>query len=438
MPPQIPQRKRWRFPTITIIQLVIIIAIILFLVLPEFQPYRARIITMLGLREVSEELRPYREFPRTAEFILEQITELSYYAGTIEYTYKVPCPKAIEGIQDVIEVTPSPKPNSGYPDLNDPRWETMVWHDDNFVGKTTITVKYHIRATTVQWDINHAISGRIEDIDTRLVNQYCRDEWKIDFDDDDELDAEDDIHNVGDWNYRIWPTHTIIQQVATNITGSKSNVYLCIKSIYDYLADQDLFSYLPGRMGLPQDCLETLFTKSGDCDDYSILFCALCRAVGIPAWLELGLLYDPSRTTDFAWGGHAWVRVYIPLKNSTAKGTWANIDIVNREFMFRDCYRFTEWVDNGKDEALNDYYTKFVYIKQAAQPIGAEPKLVTSYDTEKFTKTGSVKLYDETEGYLDTQTELLPDFDIFITVIAICIATCVAIISLRWKKEWNS
>ena len=47
----------------------------------------------------------------------------------------------------------------------------------------------------------------------------------------------------------------------------------------------------------------------GDCDDQAMLFCSLARASGVPAWLQLGALYDKGQDE---WFGHGWVQAYVP------------------------------------------------------------------------------------------------------------------------------
>jgi len=58
--------------------------------------------------------------------------------------------------------------------------------------------------------------------------------------------------------------------------------------------------------GLPS-ALAVLETRQGDCNEHSMLFTALARSAGIPARLELGLVYQAGRLYYHAWPA-AWVR----------------------------------------------------------------------------------------------------------------------------------
>jgi transglutaminase-like putative cysteine protease len=62
--------------------------------------------------------------------------------------------------------------------------------------------------------------------------------------------------------------------------------------------------------------LGTLRRGYGVCEDYSLLYTALCRAVGIPARLVNGFRFDPAKLgkgeNDLEQFGHAWVEVNLP------------------------------------------------------------------------------------------------------------------------------
>lgn len=65
-------------------------------------------------------------------------------------------------------------------------------------------------------------------------------------------------------------------------------------------------------------------SRQGDCSEFAVLTAAMCRAVGIPAQVVVGVAYvkDFSRLTigkqagfeNGAFGGHAWVQAYVSDK----------------------------------------------------------------------------------------------------------------------------
>ncbi len=56
--------------------------------------------------------------------------------------------------------------------------------------------------------------------------------------------------------------------------------------------------------------LETLLTKKGVCDEFSVLAAAMLRAKGIPTRLVTGLTYNPQ--SEKGWDNHAWLEAYNP------------------------------------------------------------------------------------------------------------------------------
>lgn len=62
--------------------------------------------------------------------------------------------------------------------------------------------------------------------------------------------------------------------------------------------------------------LETYRSKRGDCTEHATLLCAALRIAGIPARIEVGLVFSPEHG---AWVGHAW-------NSAWTKGRWLHLD----------------------------------------------------------------------------------------------------------------
>ena len=65
--------------------------------------------------------------------------------------------------------------------------------------------------------------------------------------------------------------------------------------------------------------VEVLRQKAGDCNEHAVLFTALARAVGIPANMQAGIVYQEGK---FYY--HAWAQVYL--------GTWISVDPLLNQF----------------------------------------------------------------------------------------------------------
>jgi len=74
------------------------------------------------------------------------------------------------------------------------------------------------------------------------------------------------------------------------------------------------FAYTPGSTNLATTAFDVLCNKRGVCQDFSNLFIAMARLLGLPARYVWGYLYTgnagPSRAGSDAT--HAWVQLYIP------------------------------------------------------------------------------------------------------------------------------
>ena len=71
--------------------------------------------------------------------------------------------------------------------------------------------------------------------------------------------------------------------------------------------------------------LEVLRTKVGDCNEHTALYVALARSIGIPARINVGLVYLHG-----AFYYHAWPEVYIDEGNN--RGTWLPVDPTLNQF----------------------------------------------------------------------------------------------------------
>jgi len=207
-------------------------------------------------------------------------------------------------------------------------------------GSDEIQIDYSVRTTTVSWDYSGEESGTVDDIPEDLKEQYNKNQWQL----------EDDRNDDGQNDWMIQPEHPEIESLAEEIVDGEDNVYDKSRAIYDWINDN--IEYEIGRSGLlPKHAVWVLDSGTGDCDEQSFLYASLSRAVGIPTWMELGVLYDRGGQR---WGGHGWIRTKFVSENGS--GGWVNIDPVNDQFYFRDALRFTTWVDDGEEGHLEDFY----------------------------------------------------------------------------------
>jgi len=92
-----------------------------------------------------------------------------------------------------------------------------------------------------------------------------------------------------------------IRAQAREIVGDEANPYRKAKKIFDWVVYNVRYEF-PDMES--RGAARSFARLSGDCAEFSIIFCAMCRAEGIPA-----------RTVTACWpfgGGHQWAEVLIP------------------------------------------------------------------------------------------------------------------------------
>ncbi len=285
-----------------------------------------------------------RVYPKKAEFtlertiILENMQDGSGRNGETEYNVTLSSPFDISeyDLQYVNDISYA----NAMPDIyykNGTEWNS--WDRVLQAGQTeTIKVSYEVETETQDWDYSESGSGKIENISDDLKAQYNKNQWHIDRDGD------------GEKEWMIEPEDPEIKELAEKIVeDEEENIYAKSEAIYNWV-NRNIDYRLGGSM-LPKDASSVLETRTGDCDEQSFLYISLLRALGIPAWMEMGVLYDRGGER---WGGHGWVRMrYVDQEGNT---DWVNVDPVNDQFFFRDALRFTSWVDNGEEGHLEDFY----------------------------------------------------------------------------------
>ena len=100
-----------------------------------------------------------------------------------------------------------------------------------------------------------------------------------------------------------------IRALAASIVGREKNTLLAAQKINQWLFKN---IYKVPVVSIPS-AIDVLKTREGDCNEHTVLFAALARAAGIPAKINVGLVY-----TDGRFYYHAWPGVYV--------GQWVEMD----------------------------------------------------------------------------------------------------------------
>jgi|GEM_PF-23353 len=153
------------------------------------------------------------------------------------------------------------------------------------------------------WDLSARI-GREEEI--TITRHFRFDAYetacKIDPSRVQPYDPEDPVYRYYTRTQELIELTPEVKALAQSIIGSETNPYYQAKAIYGWCVDHIDYVYPPNR-GL-RFCLSR---RTGDCGSYSLIFVALCRAVGIPARVVNGHWCCRAKNNY-----HVWNEFYLP------------------------------------------------------------------------------------------------------------------------------
>ena len=145
-------------------------------------------------------------------------------------------------------------------------------------------------------EIDYSKAGLPSDLPIELVEKFC---------------VETETFNFGGEEVKV---------LAHRLASEETTVLGMVIRLLDWFIDN--VSYSP--FDVPRYPNETLAEGKGDCDDQAILFVTMCRALGIPALLQMGCIFNEDIDDERScWGGHlyikqkgiiwhGWALVYIP------------------------------------------------------------------------------------------------------------------------------
>ncbi len=152
-----------------------------------------------------------------------------------------------------------------------------------------VTVEFTVRGRfwRISYNVDSAEAGSLEEIPEEIAGLYTAD---------------------GPW-YRI--SDPLILEAARRLVGEERNPFLVALRVHDFVAEA--LSYeLDGGW---DDAATVLERGSGSCSEFTFLFIALARALGLPARYAGGSIYLPGKARGGAFVdryNHRWAEVYIP------------------------------------------------------------------------------------------------------------------------------
>lgn len=201
--------------------------------------------------------------------------------------------------------------------------------DGNYIAIVDFPTKKLQPGSSLEYQVDFRIIAKPQstpDIDER--NSHSLDEIPLDL-------KERFLGAEGPWQV----DDPALVMLAREIVGNETNVLSIVKKMIIWIRSN--ISYQSWE--LPKYPNETLRDRFGDCDDQANLLITLCRICRIPAHLQIGCIYLPSRAnrTNRYWddhlvyklmkiGWHGWAMAYIPPWG------WLPIDLTYAEGISED------------------------------------------------------------------------------------------------------
>ncbi len=107
---------------------------------------------------------------------------------------------------------------------------------------------------------------------------------------------------------RTWVSEVLSEQIGESVAAQAERLRLAVRS---HITTKDL-SVADGTAS------ETFASRTGDCTEHANLLACALRIAGIPARVEVGVVYAPALS---GWSGHAWVSAY-----DGEQGRWLHLD----------------------------------------------------------------------------------------------------------------
>ena len=138
-------------------------------------------------------------------------------------------------------------------------------------------------------------AGSLSDIPSKLVDDFCSETETFNSTEDMEL-------------------------LAQSLATGQTTVLGVVSDMIDWIVENVKYS----NFEVPMYPYETFEDLVGDCDDQAILLISMLRSVGVPALLQIGVVFsDKIHSEKTSWGGHlaiqqagvgwhGWAMVYVP------------------------------------------------------------------------------------------------------------------------------
>ncbi|MBS3133208.1 transglutaminase domain-containing protein [Candidatus Woesearchaeota archaeon] len=121
-----------------------------------------------------------------------------------------------------------------------------------------------------------------------------------------------------------------IVELASSLAAGEDDLFLIVYKLAEWSNSNIHYNLSTLTADVTKPASWVLENREGVCDEFTNLFIALNRALGIPARFVSGISYTDSELFAENWGFHGWAEVYFPGYG------WVPFDVTYGEFGFVD------------------------------------------------------------------------------------------------------
>ncbi len=312
------------------------------------------------------QVEPAENKEPTEEISIEENKQLIEYRNPItyasEYTFElkfneynvinslsayVPTPTEWDSQKNVELISFSPEGKINSENIHDNKF---IFFDRSNMNKNTLSTKQTFNFTEYEISTNTKIENIPEyNTSSSIYVKYTKDENKI------------------ERNYFV--------NISSNIIGNEKNKIKQAKKIYDYIINNLQYKLQGGHLKGAKFAYEN---KEGECGDYSALFVAMARSIGIPSRPVVGFWADPSYGKTHVWAEFyvqdiGWIPVDPTIgqqSNNKRDYYFGNMDnkrlIMSKDYNIQvdenkvDLFQIGAfwWYGEGNDPVMNFQYNK--------------------------------------------------------------------------------
>ena len=129
-----------------------------------------------------------------------------------------------------------------------------------------------------------------------------------------------------------------ISSLALQIVGKERNNYRKAKLVYDFMLDN--YTLLKKNRKGGAEPFDLISKKKGDAFDFAVIYTSFLRSLGIPSFVDAGILIGQDLSTQAHWWNEfyienfGWVPVDLSLAAGLSYADWGELEVAAKDYYF--------------------------------------------------------------------------------------------------------